>query len=63
MSRQGQAAATRAIKRNNTKRERQNGDKIVRDAVDAMHAEMAEAAETAKSDLNAEPEDGEDIDD
>lgn len=51
MSNKSRAVATRAGKRNKVKTERQKGDQAVRDAVNAMHAEMAEAAaEAAKDD-------------
>lgn len=59
MSKKSRAAAARAEKRNGVKKERQRGDKVVREAVDAMHAETAEeAAIAAENDQSDEPEDG-----
>ena len=45
MSDRGRAAAARAMKRNESKRTRQEGGKAVRDAIHAMNVEAAEAAE------------------
>lgn len=52
MSDRGRAAAARAMKRNDAKRARQEGDKVVRDAIHAMNVEAAEATErdTAEGD-------------
>lgn len=51
MSNKSKSAAVRAAKRNSSKKTRQQGDKIVRDAVQALHAEKAiDAAEAAEVD-------------
>ena len=64
MSNKGRAIATRAEKHNGVKKERQRGDKAVRDAMNAMHAEAAEeAAEVATNDQDGKPEDGDDAGD
>ena len=47
MSKKGRAVAKRAVKRNDTKKARQQGDQVVRKALDAMKAEEAEIAATA----------------
>ncbi len=64
MSNQSRAVKARRKKHNGVKKERQKGDKAVRDAVDAMHAEaMAAATEAAKNDQGDKPEDGDDAGD
>lgn len=63
MSNRSRAAAARTEKRNNGKKVRQLGAKTVRDAVDAMHADKAEAAaEAVKNDQDDKPETGDDAD-
>ena len=62
MNDKSRAAAARVKKRNNTKKGRQIGGKIVRSAVNAMHAEAAEVAAEAAKDDQDEPEDGDEVD-
>lgn len=50
MSSQSRAAQARIAKRNDVKKARQQGDKTVRQALDAMHKEAAEEVAAAKAD-------------
>lgn len=49
MSKQSRAAQARIAKRNDVKKARQQGDKAVRQALDAMHKEAAEEAAAVKA--------------
>lgn len=49
MSKQSRAAQARIAKRNDVKKAHQQGDKAVRQALDAMHKEAAEEAAAVKA--------------
>ena len=59
MSRRGRTAAARIKKRNGSKKARQQGDKVVRDAIHTMNTEAAEGAvEMKRSDSETDDVDG-----